>query len=184
MAARPVHFLRIGSLLRCLSRCLASKHGITKSYIVSCQMFKLQTSSESLNRHTLYLPWELRRVLSRCLGRPNSPNCELKSKWYVWEDFHLVWSVIKSSEHLHWSFDLILISFPPRIWLWTMLHLQGYHASRHVPTHPTESAGRTGMQCPASMTNESKQKGELWDGHTSSAHRLQHTKWCGVLRNW
>lgn len=93
-----------------------------------------------------------------CLGRPNSPNCELKSKWYVCEDFHLVWSVIKSSEHLHWSFDLILISFPPRIWLWTMLHLQGYHASRHVPTHPTESAGRTGMQCPASMTNWVKAK--------------------------
>ena len=123
MAARPVHFLRIESLLMCFSTCLASKHGITKSYI----FFRPRFQASNLVR---VLDWMVTRCTCLesfagccpgCLGRPNSPNCELKSKWYVCEDFHLVWSTIKSSEHLHWSFDLILISLtlnhapPPRL---------------------------------------------------------------------
>lgn len=111
MAARPVHFLRIGSLLRCLSRCLASKHGITKSYIVSSQMFKLQTSSESLNRHTLYLPWELRRVLSRVPGKTQLAQLRVKVKVVcLWRlppcliSYQIVWT----SALILWS-DLDLI---------------------------------------------------------------------------
>ena len=185
MAARPVHFLRIGSFWGAFRGALRPNMESPSLILfrLRCSSFKPRQSPWIVTRCTCLESFA--GCCPGCLGRPNSPNCELKSKWYVCEDFHLVWSVYQivwTSALILWS-DLDLIPSanltlnhapPPRLSCFT----PRAHTSNGIL--PAEQ--ECNVQRPWQI--ESKQKGELWDGHTSSAHRLQHTKWCGVLRNW